>query len=113
MDKLENYRHLIQKVLTEYYELGANSTNSKLEYVLVFDEQHDHYLLIAMGWQGEERIKVNTIQARLRDGKIWIEEDWTEDGVVTDFLQAAVPREDIVLAFHPPHLRQYTEFAIA
>ena len=81
--------------------------------MLVFDEQHDHYLLIARGWQGEERIKENTIPVRLRDGKIWIEEDGREDGVVRDFLQAAVPREDIVLAFHPPHLRQYTEFAIA
>lgn len=113
MDKLEYYRHLIRKVLTEYYELGSKSTNSKLEDVLVFDEQHDNYLLMVMGWQGGERIKVNTIHVRLRDGKIWIEEDWTEDGVVTDFLQAGVSREDIVLAFHPPHLRQYTEFAIA
>ncbi len=81
--------------------------------MLVLDGQHDHYLLIARGWQGEERIKENTIHVRLRNGKIWIEEDWTEDGVVTDFWQAAVPREDIVLAFHPPHLRQHTEFAIA
>ena len=54
--------------------------------MLVFDELHDHYLLIGRGWPGEERIKKNTIHVRLRDGKIWIEEDWTEDGVVTDFL---------------------------
>jgi hypothetical protein len=107
MDKLEYYRHLIQKILTEYYKLGSISTNLKLEDVLVFDEQHDHYLLMVMGWQGEERIKTNTIHVRLRDGKIWIEEDWTEDGVVTDFLQAGVSREDLVLAFHPPNLRQY------
>ncbi len=113
MDKLEYYRDLIRKFLTEYYKLGSNSTNSKLEDVLVFDEQHDNYLLMVIGWHGEERIKVNTIHVRLRDGKIWIEEDWTEDGVVTDFLQAGVSREDIVLAFHPPNLRQYTEFAIA
>lgn len=113
MDKLENYRHLIQKILTEYYKLGSKSTDSKLEDILIFDEQRDHYLLMVMGWQGEERIKTNTIHVRLRDGKIWIEEDWTEDGVVTDFLQAGVSREDIVLAFHPPNLRQYTGFAIA
>lgn len=113
MDKLDSYRHLIQEILTEYYKLGAKSINSKLENVLVFDGEHDHYLLIVMGWEGEERIKGNTIHVRLRDGKIWIEEDWTEDGVVTDFLEAGVSPEDIVLAFHPPHLRQYTEFAIA
>lgn len=49
----------------------------------------------------------------LKHNKIWIEEDWTEDGVATDFLNAGVPKDDIVLAFHPPHLRQYTEFATA
>ena len=113
MDKLEHYRCLVQKVLTEYYELASRATNSTLENALVFDEQHDHYLLIVMGWQGEERIKENSIHVRLLNGKIWIEEDWTEDGIVTDFLQAGVSREDLVLAFHPPHLRQYTEFAIA
>ena len=59
--------------------------------MLVFDELHDHYLLIGRGWPGEERIKKNTIHVRLRDGKIRIEEDWTEDGVVTDFLQPALP----------------------
>ena len=113
MEKLEYYRHLIRKVLIYYYELDAKSTNSSLESALIFDGEHDHYLLVVMGWEGQERIKGNTIHVRLRDGKIWIEEDWTEDGVVTDFLQAGVSREDIVLAFHPPHLRQYTELAIA
>ncbi|NJK73218.1 MAG: XisI protein [Oscillatoriales cyanobacterium RU_3_3] len=113
MDKLEYYRQLIRKILTEYYKLAAKSPNSNLENALIFDENRDHYLLVVMGWQGEERIKGNTIHVRLRDEKIWIEEDWTEDGVATDFLQAAVPRDDIVLAFHPPHLRLYTEFAIA
>jgi hypothetical protein len=113
MDKLDNYRHLIQRVLTEYGGLAAKSTSSNLENVLVFDGERDNYLLIVIGWQGEERIKGNNIHVRLKHGKIWIEEDWTEDGVATDFLQAGVPCEDIVLAFHPPHLRQYTEFAIA
>lgn len=104
---------MIRKILSDYYELDAKYTNSSLENTLNFYGEHDHYLLVVMGWHGEERIKGNTIHVRLRDGKIWIEEDWTEDGVVTDFLQAGVSREDIVLAFHPPHLRQYTEFAIA
>ena len=36
-----------------------------------------------------------------------------EDGIATDLLQAGVSCEDIVLAFHPPRLRQFTEFATA
>jgi len=45
--------------------------------------------------------------------KIWIEEDMTEDGIATYFLEQGVPREDIVLAFHPPFMRPLTEFAVA
>ena len=42
-----------------------------------------------------------------------IEEDWTEEGIATDLLEAGVPHEDIVLAFHPPEKRPLTDFAVA
>jgi hypothetical protein len=45
--------------------------------------------------------------------KFWIEEDWTEEGVATELLEAGVPSSDIVLAFHEPAMRQHTEFAVA
>jgi hypothetical protein len=111
MDPLNHYRELIQKVLQDYYNL--ESANPHLESALLLDPIHDHYLLLRMGWHGNQRIKRNTIHIRLKDQKIWIEEDCTEAGVATDLLQLGVPRSDIVLAFHPPQLRQHTEFAIA
>jgi hypothetical protein len=40
-----------------------------------------------------------------RNGKFWIEEGWTEDGIATELAQAGVPKEDIVLAFHKPDWR--------
>ncbi|NEP11159.1 MAG: XisI protein [Symploca sp. SIO2C1] len=109
MDKLNHYRSLIQKVLEEYHNLGSD--NSALESILLFDPIRDQYLLLKMGWHQDSRIKRNVIHLRLKDQKIWIEEDSTEDGIASDLLQAGVPREDIVLAFHPPRLRQFTEFA--
>jgi XisI protein len=111
MDKLERYRNLIQKILEEYQQLG--SRNSDVESVLLFDPIREHYLLLKIGWHQDNRINRNVIHVRLKDGKIWIEEDRTEDGIATDLLQAGVSREDIVLAFHPPRLRQFTEFATA
>jgi len=45
--------------------------------------------------------------------KIWIEEYMTEEGIATYFLEQGVPRENIVLAFHPPFMRPLTEFAVA
>ncbi len=47
------------------------------------------------------------------NGKIWIQRDGTEDGVALELEEAGVPREDIVLAWHPPHLRPYTDYAAA
>ena len=112
MDRLKRYRQIVQEVLREYHQLNEKS-GSTIESALVFDEVQDHYLLLLMGWRKDERIKSVMIHIRLKDDKIWIEEDWTEDGVATDLLQKGIPREEIVLAFHPPDVRQYTEFASA
>lgn len=112
MDKLKQYRQIIQDILTEYHQINKKS-GSATESALAFDEVHDQYLLLLMGWHKDERIKSVMIHIRLQDDQIWIEEDWTEDGVATDLLLRGISRDDIVLAFHPPHVRQYTEFAIA
>jgi hypothetical protein len=80
---------------------------------LVLDEEHDQYLLLKTGWSGERRMRKTFVHVRLHNGKFWIEEDWTEEGVATDLLRAGVPRDDIVLAFHPPEMRPFTEFAVA
>lgn len=45
--------------------------------------------------------------------KIWIEEDWTKQGIANDLLDAGVPAEDIVLGFQHPSKRPLTEFAPA
>jgi hypothetical protein len=121
MDKLSDYRSIVQTVIKTYADLGKqafeikpkSASVSSTEAVVIFDDRRDRYLLMIMGWHGEERINSTMIHVRLHNGKIWIEEDWTEDGVATDFLQAGVPPEDIILAFHPPQLRQYTDFATA
>lgn len=112
MDRLKHHHLIVQEVLTEYHELNEKS-GSATESALAFDEVHDQYLLLLMGWLYDERIKSVMIHIRLKNNKIWIEEDRTEDGVATDLLHKGIAREEIVLAFHPPHLRQYTEFATA
>jgi hypothetical protein len=36
-----------------------------------------------------------------------------EVGIATELVEAGVPKEQIVLGFRPPEMRQYTEFAVA
>ena len=82
-------------------------------YRYLLDEAKGHYIWMNLGWQNGERITGMTVYVRLREGKFWIEEDWTEEGIATDLVRAGVPKEDIVLAFHEPKMRQYTDFAVA
>ena len=47
----------------------------------------------------------------IRDGKVWIQYDGTEDGVALELVQRGIPRDQIVLAFKPQTVRKYTDYA--
>jgi len=113
MDKLTTYRNLIQRLLTEYAALVNRQPTPGVETLCIFDEERDHYLLVTVGWAQNHRVRNTTLYVRLRDGKFWIEEDWTEEGIAMDLLHAGVPKDDIVLAFQPPEMRPLIEFATA
>jgi hypothetical protein len=113
MDKTAEYRQLIKSILTKYAGLVSKQPELGVESHLIFDEERDEYLWMQTGWSNQHRTHGVTLHIRLRNGKIWIEQDWTEDGIATDLLKAGVPNEDIVLAFYDPEIRSMTEFAIA
>jgi hypothetical protein len=99
--------------LNRYHQDFEKSSPPEIEMLLAFDQQHDQYLWFQVGWASGERIKGNSVHIQLKNEKIYIEEDWTEEGIATALMTAGVPREDIVLAFHEPKMRQYTDFAVA
>jgi hypothetical protein len=46
------------------------------------------------------------------NGKIWIPRDSTEYGIANELVNAGIPKNQIVLAFQPADIREYTEFAV-
>ena len=113
MDKLASYRQIIKNSLCHYAELSNQQPHPGLETDLIFDDERDHYLLVKNGWDGRRRVLSITVYVQIKHGKFYIEEDWLEQGIATDLLEAGVPNEDIVLAFHHPDMRPFTEFAVA
>lgn len=114
MERITTYRQLIKKLLSDYESMVNHSRLSQgTETHAVFDESRDRYIVFETGWWKKKRIRSITLYVRLVNQKFYIEEDWTEEGITAELLRAGVPREDIVLAFHPPEMRQYTEFAVA
>jgi hypothetical protein len=110
--KINLYRKITKQAISQYEELLNRRPEPGQETQVVFDEERDHYILHTIGWEGTKRVWNTTLYVRIREGKVWIEIDWTENGIATDLLEAGVPKEDIVLAFHHPQMRQYTEFAV-
>jgi hypothetical protein len=114
MDKLNNYRASVKKILTEYDQIASQTPNiSGVDTILSFDDQRDQYLWFDVGWNERKRVKAITVYVRIKNEKIYIEEDLTEEGIATELLREGVPKEDIVLAFHDPETRKLTEFAVA
>jgi hypothetical protein len=68
---------------------------------------------MSIGWINKKKINNTQIHIRIKNEKIYIEQDWTERGITSELLEAGIPKEDIVLAFHAPESRQLTEFAVA
>ena len=112
MEKLATYRNLVKELVSSHAELMIRDPEPDVEVAVTFDEERDHYMLLRIGWSPRGRLFVPTLYVRLKDGKIWIENDWTEDGLATDLLEKGVSPENIVLAFHPPEIRPHTEFAV-
>ena len=113
MDRVERHREIIHRLMDEYRQLYTGQPDSGVETAVICDDRHGEYLLMRVGWRGETRVRRPVFYLRLKDGKIWIEEDWTSEGVATELVAAGVPHEAIVLAFKPPELRPLTEFAAA
>lgn len=111
--KLDKYRLLIKKILSRYAELSNLRPKPEREAVTVFDDENGHYLLHKIGWNDKKRVWNTTLYVRIRNEKFWIEIDWTEEGITAELLDAGVPQTDIVLAFHHPSVREYTDFAVA
>jgi hypothetical protein len=113
MEKLTHYQTLIKRLLSEYVQFAQRADKPGEETTTVFDDEGGHYLLHTIGWVDRKHVWNTTLYVRIRNGKFYIEIDWTEEGIATALLAAGVPKEDIVLAFHHPSMRPYTEFAVA
>lgn len=112
MDKLEQYRTYIKQLLTEYGNYCPSYQDGNVDIELIFDTEHDHYQLVNVGWHHHERIHSCFLHIDIKNGKIWIQHNGTEDQIASQLVAKGVPKEDIVLGFHSPDRRQYTGFAV-
>lgn len=108
---IDKYRQLIQDILSERAQRSRNQGQwPEYEVQILFDTHHDHYQLLHVGWRNNRRDFGCILHLDIKNGKIWIQHDGTEEGIANRLVKLGVPNQDIVLAFHEPEVRQFTEF---
>ena len=112
MDKVEQYRQILQDVLTAYATPRIPDADP-IETQLLFDTKHDRYQALRVGWRNRAQVFLVIFHFEIKDGKIWLHQNATDYDIIEDIEAKGVPKSDIVLAFHAPEMRPYTEYAVA
>lgn len=108
---LTQWQQNLENILQSYAAIPHRYADVK-EYVIV-SREGNHFLLMQEGWHSKQRLHGPIVHAEIKDGKIWIHYDGIEDGITDALVAAGVPKDRIVLAFHPPYVRSHTGYAIA
>lgn len=112
---VEQYRQYIRHILSERRERASRQQRNAEEYEVqtIFDSEQDHYQLLYVGWRGNKRDFGCILHLDIKGEKIWIQHDGTEEGIANRLVEMGVPKQDIILAFHEPLVRSFTEFGTA
>jgi hypothetical protein len=111
MDEIARYRQIIRGLIQDFAQYRPSRGEVQIE--VIFDEANDHYELMYAGWNGIYRIHGSVLHVDIRDGKVWIQHDGTEEGIAEKLVEAGIPPDRIVLAFKHPGIRPHTGYATA
>lgn len=108
MARVEEYRQIVQEAIRDrVYEIPD------VDILTVFDTERDHYQLMNVGWwKQSRRVYGSVIHIDIKDGKIWVQWDGSEDAIADELVARGIPKTDIVLGYHAPYKRQHSGFAI-
>lgn len=110
MAKIEKYGQIVRDILTEYSQIKA--ANEEVEAELIFDLIRNRYQLVHVGWSRKQRIYGCVLHLDIEGDKIWIQHDGTDVGIANELVARGIPKHDIIIGFHSPFKRQFTEFAV-
>lgn len=111
MDIVEQWGEILEQILQ--YHANLPYCYGEVSTYVVVSRDRLHYLLMHEGWEDQRRVHGCLVHVEIREDKLWIHYDGIEDSITAELVEAGIPKDRIVLAFHPPFVRQHTEYAIA
>jgi hypothetical protein len=112
MARLTEYQKNIRCLLEEIHAYDISSHDGGVEEQIIFDTEHDHYLLIDLGWERKQYVYGAIVHIDIKDGKIWIQRNNTEINLADRLVEMGVQKEKIVIGFQSPFTRQFSGYAV-
>lgn len=101
MDKLDNYRRIISNILKKQAKFKAGTGN--IDEYAICDRETDNYILFNVGWHNSGRRQFGyPIHIRIKDGKVLVEWDGTNQSIVEQLIDDGIDENDIVWNFDRP-----------
>ena len=113
MDKIREYQKILLNYMEEYTSMYRENPNPKMETQVLADREHNHFQVQRVGWQGSKYYHYCLFHFDIKDGKVWIQKNNTEELIGDELIKRGIPKEDIILGFQPEELRIHTGFGIA
>lgn len=111
MEKLIQYAQIIKSVLDPYTQIPYS--HGDLVCKPIYDDNTHSYLLMTLGWDRKTRVHGCLVHLDIINGKVWVQRDETEDSITQELVAAGIPKDQIVLGFHPQDVRPHTGYALA
>jgi hypothetical protein len=109
--KFDQHKKIVRSVVERIAKQGGAIPDEDV--IVITDDVGGHYALFNNGWEGSRRFYGCYLHIDVHpDGKVWLQHDGTDEKVALELIEAGIPQSDIVLAFHPPAARKYTEYAL-
>jgi predicted RNA-binding protein len=112
MVDIKQYRKKVRDLLQEIHGYDISNSSKGIEGQIIFDTEHDHYLLIDVGWEEKKHIYGAIIHIDIKDEKIWIQRNNTEINLADRLVEMGVVKEHIVIGFQSPFTRQFSGYAV-
>lgn len=93
------YAEIVKQVLSRYARIQPSHGQIRLD--TLFDDVQGRYALMQVGWDRGVRVRGNLLYVLIQEGRVVIEYDGMERGIVEDLIAHGVSPERIDLAFLP------------
>lgn len=113
MDTVKKYQKAILDIMESFAAIPFSNTPT-VEKQIIADLQQNRFQVIGFGWENEDKWVHSTfLHFEIKNGKVWIQQNWTELMVARELIKRGIPATDIVLGFIPEYAREDSGYAVA